>query len=481
MSRDPEPSPPSPPSLDEDPEAALHPKPGRTWVRILKFVVRWTIAIVAIAWIVSNLTIRDHVLVVGDDNVPRRAAVIAPAEVDDLSGLSSLAVEFDDGTIETVPTADVINGPDRDDVTIDGKTYELLGMRIGGDFNRNPIVTSLLIRDGEQGRWVDPARTDYTVRVPQPLVEVGLRHLIRDADPLLLLLGLAIFPLNFFLTAWRWQRLLAAIGLHVPYKRALVLTMVGQFYSSFLPGNTGGDVIKAVYAARQTTDRATGGRAVVSVFVDRVIGLVALVILGGVAASLAWAWAGPGTPTAATCQQVLIVCATILIVSLGTMLYLASRATGRGLPFKELRAKLPGHGLATKAFDTMTLYARRPGLILWGMAVTLPVHLTVALTGALGGMAFGLPVATGYYFVVVPVIVLVGSIPVSPQGAGVMEFFAVTLLNRQGVTIGEAFALTLFIRFAHVAWYLVGGLWVLKGGYGQAIDANDDPPQPAVA
>ena len=43
-----------------------------------------------------------------------------------------------------------------------------------------------------------------------------------------------------------------------------------------------------------------------------------------------------------------------------------------------------------------------------------------------------------YYWAVVPVIALVGAIPISPQGAGVMEFFTVLLTKGQGVTVSQA-------------------------------------------
>jgi hypothetical protein len=65
----------------------------------------------------------------------------------------------------------------------------------------------------------------------------------------------------------------------------------------------------------------------------------------------------------------------------------------------------------------------------------------------------------------VPVIALVGAIPVSPQGAGVMEFFAVELTRRHGVSISQAFVLVMSIRLIAVFWNLVAGVFVLRGGY----------------
>jgi hypothetical protein len=83
----------------------------------------------------------------------------------------------------------------------------------------------------------------------------------------------------------------------------------------------------------------------------------------------------------------------------------------------------------------------------------------------LAGMAFGLPLHWAYYWVAVPVIVLAGAIPLSPQGAGIMEGFAVLLTRTQGVTVSQAFALTMSIRMVQILWNLAGGIFVLRGGY----------------
>jgi uncharacterized membrane protein YbhN (UPF0104 family) len=70
-----------------------------------------------------------------------------------------------------------------------------------------------------------------------------------------------------------------------------------------------------------------------------------------------------------------------------------------------------------------------------------------------------------YYWMAVPVIVLASAIPISPQGAGVMEYFAIKLLEPQGVTVAQAFALTMSIRLVQIFWNLTGGVFVIRGGY----------------
>ena len=114
---------------------------------------------------------------------------------------------------------------------------------------------------------------------------------------------------------------------------------------------------------------------------------------------------------------------------------------------------------------TRDLFRHRPLPALFALGLSLPVHMTTILSATFAGWAFRLPLPVFYYWVVVPVVALVGAIPISPQGLGVMEGFTVALTRGHGVSISQAFALTMSIRMVQVVWNLVAGVFVLRGGY----------------
>jgi uncharacterized protein (TIRG00374 family) len=95
-----------------------------------------------------------------------------------------------------------------------------------------------------------------------------------------LLVAIFILPLNYVLTSVRWHLLLESLGIRISPFRTLVINLVGAFYNAFMPGTTGGDLIKAYYASKHTTHRT---RAVLSVLIDRAIGLLALILVSPVA------------------------------------------------------------------------------------------------------------------------------------------------------------------------------------------------------
>jgi hypothetical protein len=198
-------------------------------------------------------------------------------------------------------------------------------------------------------------------------------------------------------------------------------------------------------------------RAVMSVIVDRAIGLVALIILGGSMAALQW--------HVPACRQIAIGAAGLigaLVVGL-LVFYAPPLRKLTGLDF--IMRRLPMQTQVTKAIETMEIYRRRPWLVVGALVGSLPVHMTVVMSAMFAGMAFKLPLGLPYYWVIVPVVVLAGSIPISPQGAGVMEFFAILLTRTHGCTVAQAFALTMSIRIVQIAWNLTGGILVLRGGY----------------
>jgi len=284
--------------------------------------------------------------------------------------------------------------------------------------------------------------------------QAGLGHMLHKADPIFLWASILIFPITFLITGFRWHLLLKALDIHLGAARAFVINMVGAFYNTFMPGSTGGDLLKAYYAAKHTHLRT---RAVMSVIIDRAIGLVALIILGGVMASLQW--------DEPACRRVAIASAAALFLLAVGLVVFYTPALRRASGLEFIMRRLPMQTQVNKAIGAMEVYRRRPGLVIGTTIGTFPVHMTTILSAMLAGMAFSLPLSAQYYWVAVPVIVLSGALPISPQGAGVMEFFAILLTRSHGCTVAQAFALTMSIRLVQILWNLVGGIFVFRGGY----------------
>ncbi len=75
-------------------------------------------------------------------------------------------------------------------------------------------------------------------------------------------------------------------GFTSKYAAAIRLFFLGLFYNNLMPGSVGGDLVKAWYVTKHTDKRLEG---VLSVFMDRVIGLFGMVLMA-IFTYLAFVW-----------------------------------------------------------------------------------------------------------------------------------------------------------------------------------------------
>ncbi|PYK31989.1 MAG: hypothetical protein DME57_01475 [Verrucomicrobia bacterium] len=101
-----------------------------------------------------------------------------------------------------------------------------------------------------------------------------MRHALTHARWEWLVAGIFSYVVVEIAAAFRWGILLRVQGINLSFSRVTGLFLIGMFYNQFLPGGTGGDIIKS-YLLWKETDRKAGG--LLAVVFDRFIGLVALV------------------------------------------------------------------------------------------------------------------------------------------------------------------------------------------------------------
>lgn len=117
-------------------------------------------------------------------------------------------------------------------------------------------------------------------------VEVAsVRQALRGSDPELLLYALVAYAvLGSIVRGVRWQTLIRALGHRVSFWRCTDLFLVGTFFNQLLPTGFGGDLVRSLLLGRLGVG---GARAASSVVVDRAIGIMMLLPLGGLALAFA--------------------------------------------------------------------------------------------------------------------------------------------------------------------------------------------------
>src|SRR5262245_21856398 len=111
----------------------------------------------------------------------------------------------------------------------------------------------------------------------------------QQASIVWLIAALAIYFVNVLASVWRWKLLLDTQQVDLPPRTLLSSFLVAQFFNNFLPSNIGGDVIRIRDTAKAAKSKTL---ATTVILVDRVIGLIGLVLVAAFGATMAAIVAG---------------------------------------------------------------------------------------------------------------------------------------------------------------------------------------------
>ena len=98
------------------------------------------------------------------------------------------------------------------------------------------------------------------------------------AHPGLLLLAAVACLATIPIAGFRWHILLRSQGLVLHLWQTIRIVAMGAFFATFLPGSAGGDIVRGVYIYQASHGRRTS--ALLSIFIDRLIGVTAFVLFG---------------------------------------------------------------------------------------------------------------------------------------------------------------------------------------------------------
>lgn len=257
-----------------------------------------------------------------------------------------------------------------------------------------------------------------------------VRH-FREMDLRFFLAAVATALFIFFLTAVRWKILL---GGSRRTGMLFSLCLIGAFFNNLLPGAVGGDAVKAYYLYQETRE---GGRSIASVFLDRYLGFLGLLIIGLVSGLIAF-------PDLASVGMQWV-----------TPLLFAAFLAG-SLAVFGLRI---GRRYATVAhfYDYLHDTLRQGGTVLRALGLSLAIQALSIVSVYLVARAVGQRPPFMALFVFVPVIVTVMMLPVSISGFGLRENAFVLLFGLCGIP-AEASTTISLLWFLSIALASLAGL-----------------------
>lgn len=285
--------------------------------------------------------------------------------------------------------------------------------------------------------------------------------------------ALALTFLALLAGAFRWHLILRAMELPTPFGRTYRGYFLGQFFNAFLFGACGGDLARAVFAARDHSEKRA--EAVVSVFLDRAIGLV-VTLLFGCAMLLPRIRIFAGHPEA---RLSLVLTGIFLLAALAFMaLFFAHDLFGRMLWLKRLSHRGRIGPLLRRAYDALCLFRRNVRRLFWPAILSVANLMLLAAATAALARALEISIAFPHLLAVFPVITVLAAIPLTPGSLGVREGLYVHLLHPFGISPGPALMLSLLGYLAASLWSLYGGLLFLRRPRPGPVGQKDPEPAP---
>lgn len=249
---------------------------------------------------------------------------------------------------------------------------------------------------------------------------------------------------------WRWLALLRASGTAISVRDASHIFLVSSFVGSFLPAGVGGDAARAYALGRRTSQR---GAAVASVAIDRMLGVIAIALMGAVGVLI-----HARTSADTDVQRLAVgIAGGALAASLAACW--ADRWI-RWLP-ERLWHVTPVR-LTLRIADGLAVYRRTPGTLAMVFLLSVAVQLLRILQAYGLGLGLGIDVPFSYYLVFMPIGLLLLLLPVSISGFGLPQSAIVWMLRPLGVPDTLSFALSTLIILSGLFGNLPGAWLYLR-------------------
>ena len=333
----------------------------------------------------------------------------------------------------------------------------------------------MMARTGGKPDDAARSRTRYALRIVLSLgLLVGLFWVVDISEvagilgavsvPILLVI-LALQTLDRLLMTFKWWLLLEAAGLGIGLPTAVRSYYISSFAGLLLPMTLGADVVRTL----TLRNRGAVSAVVATIALERGIGAVAHAMLCVVSVVLLVQMGlDPGIPVE---NLWLLVVALLVVSSLG--LPASFMAANRASVWLQTRG-----GIAGKLASLASSYAaasQRPRVVWTFLLLTVLEGFLPIVVHYLAAMALGFHLPFVLFLAIIPIVYLVGRLPISLGGIGVVEGTFVLFGTLMGIEADAALSIALLSQVTMIVILLPGAAaYLMKSGEGEAPSADSD-------
>lgn len=264
---------------------------------------------------------------------------------------------------------------------------------------------------------------------------------ILGMDPVPLLLCLPLVCIMYAIRAEKWRALLRPIGIDLPFINSLKIYLIGTFYGSVTPGRAG-EVSRSFFMGDKKS------RTIPTIVIDRVTDIVCLLALSAISVIIFFN------------NIMLAAILVILIIAFAACTIALLHRGAVSLIFKLLKIKEEHR---EDYLGTVNVVINDRRAIAYAFALTLCYY-------AVNTLAFWLimrALSTSINPVIalsLPIIIIMGNVPISISGLGVREFVSVTVfaMFSENAAYGFSASIVLYLLTSLLPG-LVGCVFTMEG------------------
>lgn len=283
--------------------------------------------------------------------------------------------------------------------------------------------------------------------------KLPLKEMMVLTDPKTFALGIVLSGMTLFFASERWRAILYSQDFKVPPLPTLRMTMIGTFFSTFMPGGVGGDVVKAYYVVQNLESKKA--QAIATVLFDRLLGLYTMLVTAFVACLLEYEilMAHPVIKSFFLALTTLVFLFTVMFFSLWSR---------RTVQFRDyLLKKVEPIPFLSRNLSRLNQFKLNKTQFFQIIFMSLLSQACMFVFFVSIASLVGFPdIPIGVYLFVVPMGMIATAIPISPGGIGVGQaafFFLFNLALNKETQVG-AILITAFQVFTLI-YGLVGAIF----------------------
>ncbi len=278
------------------------------------------------------------------------------------------------------------------------------------------------------------------------LGEIGA--VLKTADVRWLVFAFSLHSFGLFASAYRWQILARAQGDEIPLGFLAKSYLVGQFFNNFLPTSFGGDIVRIFDGSRYSRSLV---RSSAIVAVERFTGISVLFLLA-VAGSLF---------RIEMAREIPVILAALILGAVGFGMIAAFFTR----PAARIIAALPLGGFPDKLRNKTLLFRetilhyrtqKKPFALatLWAFLL----QLNVVVYYFLIGRALHLDIHFVDYFIFIPLVLIIQTLPITISGLGLREESYIEIFRFYGIPAQAAVSFSLIGVGFNLIIGLIGGI-----------------------